>query len=78
MKFFKKDTPLGLKQRNQNRRIISKTNDRVNHLRRKLTRGAANIFRTIKVRAKWGNKQLWGSREKGKPGLPTDKSRKQK
>ncbi len=74
MKFFKKDTPFGLKQRNQNRRIISKANDRVNHLRRKLSRGAANIFRTIKVRAKWGNKQLWGSREKGKSGLPTDKS----
>lgn len=40
--------------------------DRLSHVRRKMSRGAANIFRMMKVHAKWGNKQLWGSREKGR------------
>ena len=74
MKFFKKDTPLSLDQRNKNRRIKMNNFERVSQIRRKMSRGASNIFRVIKTRAKWGNKQLWGTREKGRSGLPTDKS----
>lgn len=65
-KFFKEDTSFGEKQLNKNRKILSKVNDRIGHLRGKLSRGAANIFRMIKSRTHWGNKQLWGSREKGR------------
>lgn len=76
MKFFKKDTPFDRDQRNKNRRILSKVNNRVGNLRRKLSRGAANIFRIIKTRTHWGNKELWGYREKGrnKPGHKTPKN----
>jgi hypothetical protein len=68
MKFFKKNTDFafGQVQRNENERVFSKAYARVGHLRRKLSRGAANIFRIIKTRNKWGNKQLWGFREKGR------------
>jgi hypothetical protein len=70
MKFFKKDTPLGTEQRNENRTILTKVNERIGHLRRKLSRGAADIFRIIKTRNHFGNKNLWNFREKGrnKPG----------
>jgi len=74
MKFFKKNTPLGLEQQNQNRRIKEENFERVNNIRRKMSRGASNIFRVIRTRSKWGNKQLWGTREKGRGNLPTDKS----
>ncbi|MGE0206232.1 MAG: hypothetical protein AB7R69_00080 [Candidatus Babeliales bacterium] len=66
MKFFKKDAPFGSHEKNENRTILSKVHERVGHLRRKLSRGAANIFRMIKSRNHWGNKQLWGSHEKGR------------
>lgn len=39
---------------------------RMSHIRRKMSRGAADIYRMMKVHAKWGNKQLWGFREKGR------------
>jgi hypothetical protein len=78
VKFFKKDTPLGLEQRNENRREKEDNFNRISKIRRNMTRGASNIFRVIKDRAKWGNKQLWGTREKGKPHLPIDKSSKHK
>lgn len=66
MKFFKKLGSLGFRQENTNQRIEQKVKNRVGNLRRKLSRGAANIFRIIKTRAKWGNKQLWGFREDGR------------
>lgn len=74
MKFFKKNSPLGPTKKNDNRRIKMDVENRISKLRRKLSRGAANIFRIIKTRTKWGNKQLWGNRDKGKQNLPIDKS----
>jgi hypothetical protein len=31
-----------------------------------MSRGAQNIFRIVKCRCHWGNKQLWGYRDKGR------------
>lgn len=76
MKFFKKNSPFSQEEKNNNLRIKEKVHNRIDKLRRKLSRGAANIFRIIKTRTKWGSKQLWGNREKGKQNLPTDKSKK--
>lgn len=41
-----------------------------------MSEGALNIFRIQKSRNHWGNKQLWGSKEKGrnKPGHKTPKT----
>lgn len=78
MKFFKKDTPLDKKDRDNNRTMLTKWHDRISGIRRNMSRGAANIFRMIKTRGKWGNKQLWGTREGGKPTQPLDHSIKQK
>lgn len=66
MKFFKKDSPLDKEQRDENRRIKSSVIDRFGGMRRNMSRGASNIFRMIKTRGGWGNKQLWGFREKGR------------
>ncbi|MEX0939784.1 MAG: hypothetical protein WDZ41_00315 [Candidatus Babeliales bacterium] len=77
-KFFKKDTPLGLDEQNKNRRRSMKFNERISTIGRNMSRGAANIFKIIRTRCKWGNKQLWGTREGGKPRMPLDKSSKQK
>lgn len=74
MKFFKKNTPLGPTEQNKNRRRKMDVENRISRIRRKMSRGAANIFRMIKTRAKWGNKHLWGTRDKGKSKLPIDRS----
>lgn len=66
MKFFKKDTPLGTNEQNENRTVLSKVNERIGHIRRNMSRGAANIYRMIKTRNHFGNKNLWGSNEKGR------------
>ena len=44
----------------------------------KLSEGAQEIFNIQKTRNSWGNKQLWGSHEKGrnKPGHKTPKTKK--
>lgn len=65
MKFFKKFNPFNTKEQNENISISVKVNNRIAHIRRKMSKGAADIFRVIKNRAKWGNKQLWGAREQG-------------
>jgi len=54
------------REQKRNTRILAHLKDRIAHVRRKMSRGASNIFRTIKTRCKWGNKQLWGSKEKNK------------
>lgn len=50
----------------ENKSIRSQVKNRISGLRRKMSRGASNIFRSIKTRTKWGNKNLWGSNEKGR------------
>lgn len=73
---FKKQNPFDQKTDNNNQRFSQDVKNRLNNIRRKLSKGAADIFRMIKTRGNWGNKQLWGNREKGKHGGPTDKSGK--
>jgi len=62
---------INLKQDKKNQRIQSIVSERLSNVRRKLSRGASNIYRMIRSRAKWGNKQLWGFREKGR-NKPSD------
>ncbi len=66
-----RDDNLDFKQMKKNQRIQDIVSGRVGKLRRKLSRGASNIYRIIRSRAKWGNKQLWGFREKGR-NKPSD------
>ena len=61
---------------NRNQSIQSRLKSRLSHIRRKLSRGAADIFRMIKTRGGWGNKQLNNHHESGKKQGPTDKSHK--
>lgn len=63
-KYF--DKVFGRKTEQKNESIQEHNKTRLAHIRRKMSRGAANIFRMMKVHAKWGNKQLWGNREKGR------------
>lgn len=49
-----------LEQTKKNQRIHDIVSHRLSHIRRKLSRGAANIYRVIRSRCKWGNKNLWG------------------
>lgn len=62
----KKNSIWGANQRKKNRSVTAKANNRLNNLRRKMSRGASNIYRMIREGACWGNKQLWGWKEKGK------------
>ena len=66
-----RDDNLDFKQMKKNQRIQDIVSGRIGNLRRKLSRGASNIYRMIRSRAKWGNKQLWGFREKGR-NKPSD------
>jgi hypothetical protein len=65
-KFFKKINPFNKKEQKQNISVSMRVSDRISHIGRKMSKGAADIFRVIKDHAKWGNKQLWGDREKGR------------
>ena len=64
-KYFKKFFTSG-KFENHDESIKDHSKNRATHIGRKMSQGAANIFRMMKVHAKWGNKQLWGHREKGR------------
>jgi len=66
------------KENSKNMSIKTRVNNRIAHVRRKVSRGAANIFRVMKDHCHWGNKQLWGNREHGRSNMPTDKSNKHK
>jgi len=65
MKYDKNNDPFfSKKQRKKNKAVLKHANDRISHIRRNMSRGAANIYRMIKRSCKWGNKQLWGNNEK--------------
>jgi len=51
-----------------NKSSLQHLKDRLAHIGRKMTRGAANIYRMMKSRAKWGNKHLWRRKDKGGHG----------
>lgn len=57
-------------EENRNKSMASRAADRIHNLRRKLSRGAANIFRMIKTRGSWGHKQTKNHHESGKPRKP--------
>lgn len=52
--------------RNRDKSVKSRLNDRIAHINRKMSRGASNIYKMMRTRSKWGNKQLWGFGEKSK------------
>ena len=56
----------GSEQERENQQVQVDTKNRISNIRRKMSRGAANIFRTLKSRWAWGNKQLWKFGEKGR------------
>jgi hypothetical protein len=66
MKFFKKINPFSNKEQNKNISVSMRVNDRIAHIGRKMSRGAADIFRIIKDHAKWGNKQSSVNRDHGR------------
>lgn len=74
MKFDDDQKFFGKKQNKKNTRIQEIHENRLGNIKRKLSRGAANIFRMIRTRSKWGNKNLWGKHDHGRPKGPTDKS----
>ena len=47
-------------------KIESNWHNRMNSTQKKMSQGAQQLFRVIKCRCRWGNKQLWGSHEKGR------------
>ncbi|MGB8467423.1 MAG: hypothetical protein WCE21_00305 [Candidatus Babeliales bacterium] len=62
MKPFNNDNhhdPFSNEEKEKNQRFLSKLKNRLNHLRHKVSRGAANMYRAMKSRGKWGNKQIW-------------------
>lgn len=58
---------LGLDQAKKNQRMHDIVSGRISHLRRKLSRGAANIYRMIRTRCRWGNKGLMGDEHINRP-----------
>ena len=46
------------------RKITQEWKSRMDSTQKKMTRGAQNIFRMIKSRTHWGNKELWGNDKK--------------
>ncbi|OQA36399.1 MAG: hypothetical protein BWY54_00082 [Candidatus Dependentiae bacterium ADurb.Bin331] len=68
MKFIKRwmNPDENPKKIEHNMSIKQHVSTRISHIRRKMSRGASDIYRMMKVHAKWGNKQLWGFREKGR------------
>jgi hypothetical protein len=66
MKGFFKKLKHKFETNNQSQTVKARVENRISTIRRKMSRGASNIFRMIKSRCGWGNKQLWGFREKGR------------
>jgi hypothetical protein len=63
----KKDEKLNTNahQAEENQKIRSKLSERLHHIGRKMSRGASDIFRMIKSRGGWNNRQSTGSHAKG-------------
>lgn len=55
MKFLKK---LFYKQEQQNQQINMRLHERVAHMGRKMSRGASNIFKSLRTHSQWGYAQL--------------------
>jgi hypothetical protein len=67
-----------IKQSDSKNRMNQEWSDLMDSPQKKLSEGALFIFRIKRTRNHWGNKQLWGSKEKGrhKPGHKTPKTKK--
>lgn len=61
---------LGLEKPEHDQSIKAHWHNRINHVGRKMSKGASNIFRVIKDHAKWGSKPFGGSKGHHKPGKP--------
>lgn len=66
MKRPEDEGPITRKTKKRNERFHDKLMDRISSISNKMSRGASNIFRGIKTRCAWGNKQLWWKSKKEK------------
>lgn len=54
----------GLNHIKKDQAIHTRVKERIAHIKRKLSRGASNLYKMLRSREKWGNKQIKGHLQK--------------